>query len=140
MVTDPEARFIGVDSFEGLPEPWNLEAPTGHFATEGEVPHFDDERVRIIQGDFARVLPELELPPHDRLVVNIDCDVYSSAKTALTWLEGKLEPGDYLYFDEFTYRNHELKAFDEFLDATQERFEVAAVTRNYLSWSFRCLA
>src|SRR4051794_3693339 len=44
MNHDPRSRFIGFDSFEGLPEYWTKKATKGAFHVGGEVPQVDDER------------------------------------------------------------------------------------------------
>ena len=58
-------------------------------------------------------------PRHDVLIVNINCNIYSSAKYVLEFLHKmKLpKPGSWIYFDEFGSRDHEFRAFREFVDA-----------------------
>jgi hypothetical protein len=55
------------------------------------------------------------VPPHEELFLNCDADLYSSTKTILHVLKPHIRTGTYLYFDEFQAREHELRAFDEFL-------------------------
>jgi Methyltransferase domain len=91
-LTGPEARFVGFDSFEGLPEDWHPGLAAGHFAT-GKPPDIDDPRVSFVVGWFDETLPGYQAPPHDQLILNIDCDLYSSAATALSWAAPLLHPG-----------------------------------------------
>jgi len=113
-LTDPSARFVGFDSFEGLPEDWRLDLTQGHFRTAGP-PSIDDPRVSFVVGWFDDTLPKYELPPHAQLVVNIDCDLYSSARTVLEWLQPHLRPGTLVYFDELVDSHNEMRAFMESL-------------------------
>jgi len=136
-VVAPDARFVGFDSFEGLPESWNEEARRGHFGTGGRCPDITDDRVAFVTGWFEDTLPDYEPPPHDVLVVALDADLYSSTITALRALRAHLRPGALLYFDELNDRNHELKALDEFLDESGLVIEPRAAARNLRHWLFR---
>jgi hypothetical protein len=131
-LTAPGARFIGFDSFEGLREGFRqLEA--GHFATAGP-PAFDDSRVSFVQGWFEDTLPSFEPPDHDQLIVNIDCDLYSSTVTVLERIETWLVPGSLLYFDELTDRDHEMRALFELVARTGMRLRPLGWSQ--LSWLF----
>jgi macrocin-O-methyltransferase TylF-like protien len=129
LLRHPESRLHGFDSFEGLPETWSFAQRAGHFSTGGTPPTFADERVTLFKGWFEDTLPTYELPPHERLVVAIDSDLYSSAAFVLGALEEQIALGTYLYFDEFQDRSHELRAFADFLDRTRMRFRLVAATR-----------
>jgi hypothetical protein len=112
---DAPAVLHGFDSFEGLPEDWTLVDGRGTFSTDGEAPALSDRRVKFIKGWFDATLPAYEVPPHERLVVHLDADLYTSTATVLRALERHIVPGSFLLFDEFSDRLHELRAFDEFL-------------------------
>jgi hypothetical protein len=137
LLRNPGSQLHGFDSFEGLPEEWSLNENRGHFSTGGEPPRIDDSRVRFFEGWFEDTLPAYEPPPHERLVVNVDADLYSSAARVLAAVEPLLEPGAYVYFDEFNDRMHELRAFDEFLGRTGMRFSAVAVSRELAHVAFR---
>jgi hypothetical protein len=137
-VTQPAARFVGFDSFEGLPERWRDDMPRGQFSTDGEVPHFDDGRVELVPGWFDDSLPGFTLPEHDQLVINVDADLYSSARTVLTELEPVIVPGTLLYFDEFNDSWNELRAFEEFLERTGRTMQTLAHDDSWAHWLFRC--
>jgi hypothetical protein len=139
-LTNPNARFLGFDSFEGLPEDWTSAAGRGHFSTEGQIPNIEDDRVKFVKGWFEDSLAGLELGEHDRLFVNVDSDLYSSAVTVLSWATPHLKVGDFLYFDEFHDRLNEGRAFCEFLDKTGYRVEMAAATRSLSQVLFRRVA
>lgn len=133
-VTDPDARFVGFDSFLGLPEAWHETAQRGCFSTGGVMPRFADGRVSLVPGWFEDTLNHYELPEHDVLVVNIDCDLYSSTRTALGALESQLRPGCLILLDELNDADNELRAFDEFLSRTGYAFEVLARSRSWAHW------
>ena len=57
------------------------------------------------------------------------CGPVSSTKTVLDFLRPHISVGTYLYFDEFQAREHECKAFDEFLSETGWAFQVVAASR-----------
>ena len=139
-LSHPEAQLYGFDSFEGLPETWSHGERTGHFSTGGRVPELDDVRVRFVKGWFDDTLPSYEAPEHDRLVAVLDADLYSSTAFVLEWLQPKIVPGTYLYFDEFHDRMHELRAFDEFLAQRDVRFRAVAATKDLSQIAFECLA
>jgi hypothetical protein len=90
LFTNPDARFVGFDSFEGLPESWKGLAP-GAFSTQGNVPDIDDKRVRFVKGWFqntfhdslAWLAPRLGRPP---VLVHFDADLYYSTLFLLTSL------------------------------------------------------
>ena len=136
-LTHPRSCLHGFDSFEGLPETWHLRRPKGYFSTGGHIPQIDDPRVKFFKGWFDETLPRYSLPRHEQLIINIDSDLYSSAKVVLDTLKPHITPGTYLYFDELCDPHHELKAFDEFLTDTGARFELVAAFRDLSGVMFR---
>lgn len=110
----PEARFVGFDSFEGLPEDWQPNAQAGSFSV-GTPPEIDDARVSFVVGWFDKTLPDYEPPAHDQLIVNVDCDLYSSTRCVLDWLTPHLRPGTLVYFDDLFNRDHQWRALQEWL-------------------------
>jgi len=134
----PDARFVGFDSFEGLPEDWRPGTPHGHFRTGGP-PRIDDPRVSFVAGWFDETLPGFVPPEHDQLVVNIDCDLYSSAATVLGWLEPHLAPGTLVYFDELPDRDHEMRALFESLRRTGRSVRPLGYARGGVHWLFEYL-
>jgi hypothetical protein len=127
-LTAPTARFVGFDSFEGLPEQWQSDAPAGSFNADGP-PIIPDPRVSFVTGWFDETLPGWEPPEHDQLIVNIDCDLYSSTTVVLTWLASRLRPGSLVYFDDLLDRDHELRALQEWLCTPGNRAVPVATAR-----------
>lgn len=109
------ARLVGLDSFEGLPETWQPNAPQGSFSV-GTPPEIEDPRVSFVVGRFEDSLPTFDSPPHDQLVANLDCDLYTSTRCALEWLTPHLRPGSLVYFDDLFNRDHQWRAAREWLD------------------------
>jgi Macrocin-O-methyltransferase (TylF) len=120
----PNANLHGFDSFEGLPETWNVDMRKGHFSTNGAIPQISDPRVKFFKGWFDQTLPGYVAPPHQKLVVDMDADLYSSTAYVLGRLRDLIVPGTYIYFDEFADRFNELRAFAEFVDSTGMKFEM----------------
>ena len=143
--------IYGFDSFEGLPEHWDGDNPQGVYSLRGEVPmgaiagSNDDNpgmydssptrtiqpwprNVRLVKGLFEDSLPRfLEEHPEPVAFVNIDSDLYSSAKTVLNLLKDRIRHHTIITFDEIcdypSYREHEIKAFAEFLLETGSEYE-----------------
>jgi hypothetical protein len=122
LLTNPGSSLHGFDSFEGLPEHWNTVNPSGTFYTKDNLPRFDDPRVHLHVGWFNQTLPQFSLPSHERLIVHVDADLYSSTRYVLEVLQPHITVGTVVLFDEFYDRQHELKAFDEFLRSSQMKF------------------
>jgi hypothetical protein len=129
LLQNSKSHLHGFDSFEGLPENWLANHPKGAFSTDGQVPTFDDSRVRLFKGWFQDTLPLYSLPPHDVLVLHMDADLYSSTIFVLQTLKDAICPGTYVLFDEFADRYSELRAFDEFLCDSNVRFSLVGDTR-----------
>lgn len=121
----------GFDSFEGLPEAWGAE-PAGVLSTGRQLPAVRPNVV-LHAGWFEDTLPAF-LAAHAGPVrfVNVDSDIYSSARTVLTALAERIRPGTVLVFDEFignrTWRDDEYKAFQEYVQAYGVRYEVIALS------------
>jgi hypothetical protein len=130
------ARLVGFDSFEGLPENWRPGLAQGHFATNGP-PQIDDRRVSFEVGWFEKTLAAFDPPDHDQLIVNVDSDLYSSARTVLAWLEPHLRPGTLIYFDELPDHDHELRAFFESLAANERRVTPLGMAAGGVHWLLR---
>jgi hypothetical protein len=128
-VKNPNAALHGFDSFEGLPEEWNIDSPKGLFSTDGKIPDIPDSRVKFHKGWFEKTLAQYVPPEHAVLVVNMDADLYSSTRYVLAVLRPRLSIGSFLYFDEFADRSNELKAFAEFVEESKFKFELLGATK-----------
>lgn len=147
-----KVHVYGFDSFEGLPDHWDSSNPKGCYSLAGSIPDgmIDDtyewanpgmydssptratvpwpKNVTLIKGWFEDTLDSFLLDhPGDAAYIHIDSDVYSAAVTVLTKLKGRIVPGTIIDFDEICdyddYREHEIKAFAEFLLDTGHEVE-----------------
>lgn len=126
-----DSRFFGFDSFEGLPEDWQMFSRTmkkGTFDMGGKAPEIDDHRAQFIKGIFQKSLPIFleTFTPKNRLFVHCDADLYSSTLFVLTNLNALLKPGTILLFDQFSSVTHEFRAFRDFTQSFGRNFRVLA--------------
>ena len=123
-----ERTIHGFNSFLGLPEDWRGTFETkGSFSREGHLPKVRPN-VRLHAGWFDRTLPELlRANGEPASFIHIDCDIYSSTRTVFDELGKRIGPGTVIVFDEYfnypAWREHEFKAFQEFVAATGLRYE-----------------
>ena len=110
------------DSFEGLPGEWSgTFERKGKFSQKGKPPKVL-RNVRLHKGWFKETIPAF-LTNNDRKIslIHIDCDLYSSTKTILDGVGDLLQPGSIIVFDEYfnyhNWREHEFKAWQEFVAA-----------------------
>ena len=139
----PDAKLHGFDSFEGLPEDFDDVGGTlmkGAFDVGGRIPEIDDARVRFFKGWFDETLPTYQVPEHDRLVIALDADLYSSTIYVLRHFREHIKPGTFTYFDEMSRLEHEPKAFAEFMKETGLRFELVATDESLNKVFFECVA
>jgi hypothetical protein len=131
------AHLWGFDSFAGLPESgeakdqhlrWEagwLATSLGEFhqlCTRAGIPA---DRYTAIPGYYSASLsPEAEGPRPEKIsLAYIDCDLYSSTRDVLGFLEGRLRPGSVLGFDDwFCYSStgpsgERLAALEHFADS-----------------------
>jgi methyltransferase family protein len=128
----PERTIYGFDAFQGLPEPWRDGYPRGifHLPRLPRVP----PNVRLVRGWFHETLPTfLHNTPGQVAFLHIDCDLYSSAKTVLDALRGRLAQGSVILFDEFFnypgWRAGEYRAWTELVADGGLGFEYLGYTR-----------
>ena len=107
-------RFIGFDSFEGLPDEPDQHKEMfykGQYScSEQQVRTWlsqygaDWQRLILVPGFYAATLtPERKrkLGLTKCAVAMLDCDIYSSTKLALTWIDDLISPGSVLIFDDW---------------------------------------
>lgn len=139
----PTRVVYGFDSFEGLPENWTCD-PKGKYSLGGGLPTVRSN-VRLIKGWFDETLPAF-VRDHEEpcSFIHIDCDLYSSTKTVLDHLRGKIVPGTIIVFDDFYnypgWQQHEYRAFMEFTEECRIKFEYIAYCRYGLHAAVRILA
>jgi hypothetical protein len=117
IFVNPDARFVGFDSFEGLPEAWGTMS-AGHFSTGGQIPNIPDPRVEFIKGWFQDTtrtfLPALKHDPKEVTLVHFDADLYSSTLFLLSALWWHI-PEYFFIMDEFS--GQEMAAVRNFVSA-----------------------
>jgi hypothetical protein len=122
-----EVTVHGFDSFQGLPEYWRPGVGAGAFSrASGRLPEVR-KNVELHVGWFEDILPGFLAEQDENVAfLHVDCDLYSSTKTVLSFLADRLKPGAVIVFDEyFSYvgwENHEHAAFDEFVKIHQRSF------------------
>ncbi len=132
------ARFVGFDSFAGLPPGSEAEGwATGAFATSREVTewhlrkHGVLDRVELVEGWFEHTCNDLtaaQLHLGTVTVAMIDCDLYSASVTALNFVEPLLAERSLVIFDDWFALNPsgelnegQRKAWGEFVAAHPAR-------------------
>ena len=135
-----EQAIYGFDSFEGLPENWGA-AAKGAFDRDGQLPNVR-ENVTLYKGWFDETI-DLFLQEHPEPVafIHADADLYSSTSTILTKLQSRIKTGTVIVFDEYfnypEWKEHEYKAFMEFIERTGFDFEYLGYTDRGYSVSVR---
>jgi O-methyltransferase len=136
--TSPDSRFIGFDSFEGIPEDWvsvTGESKKGEMSVGGVVPQTTDPRIKFVKGWFNDTLrPFLhDFSPRSRLVIHNDGDLFSSTLYTLATLDPILRPGSILIFDEFANPLHEWRAFQDYASAFRRSCKVLGAAGDYFT-------
>lgn len=113
----PHRSIYGFDSFEGLPEDWANLRKGEYRQPLPKVP----ANVILVKGWFEETLPSF-LAEHKGMAdfLNVDCDLYSSARTVLEHYGARIQPGTVICFDDFfNYpgwkTDGEYRAFSEYL-------------------------
>lgn len=120
----------GFDSFEGLPEDWSgTFEQRGKFSLKGRLPKVPSN-AELHVGWFDDTLPAFVRQHADDIsLLHVDCDIYSSTRTVFSHVGGRLKPGSVIVFDEYfnypNWREHEFKAFQEFVADTGVGYEYA---------------
>ncbi len=112
----PGMRFFGFDSFEGLPDLTGPDAESNEFHPGDYVSSYDEvvrnlsqygvdwERTYLVKGWYDD-LPESagdalgEMGP--AALVLVDCDLYESTVPVLRFIEGRLQEGTVVMFDDW---------------------------------------
>lgn len=136
-----QANLHGFDSFEGLPEDFDIDGPynKGTFNVESKIPTIDDSRVKFFKGWFDQTLPHYTIPENDVLVLMMDADLYSSTIYVLHYFRDIIKPGAFIFFDEMSRPEHEPKAFDEFMRETGKKFKPICSDLGMNRCFFQCM-
>lgn len=133
-ISHPNSRFVGFDTFTGLPERWRATELEGAFNVYGKIPETSDERCSFVAGLFQETLLPF-VHHHDfsrRLVIHLDADLYSSTLFVLTTLAPYFKPGDIIFFDDFICSVDEFRAFEDFVKAYRVKYEVLGAVQEYI--------
>jgi hypothetical protein len=121
----------GFDSFEGLPGDWGgTKEGKGAFDLKGRLPKIPPN-AKLHIGWFDKTLPVfLATDSEAAALIHVDCDIYSSTVTIFEALKDRIRPGTVIVFDEYFnypgWRNHEYKAFQEFIAASGHTYTYLA--------------
>jgi O-methyltransferase len=133
-IQDQESRFVGFDTFTGLPERWRATEPEGAFNTYGRLPETKDSRCSFQVGLFQETLLPFALA-HDfsrRLVLHLDADLFTSTLFVLATLARHFKRGDIIFFDNFICSVDEFRAFDYFVKSFRVKYEVLGAVGEYI--------
>lgn len=134
----PDSRFYGFDTFSGLPEDWGP-FKKGTFSTNNAVLETNDTRCQFYEGLFQATLFDF-LSSYDsnhKKVLHLDADLYTATLFVLTTLSPLLKKGDIIIFDEFNVPLHEIKAFQEWVNAFYINYTVIGESNNYFQLAVR---
>lgn len=138
LFADFEVIFYGLDTFLGMPEndegnpifargmfECSLEEVTRRCAAIG----LSGKRLKLLKGLFSASTPLLlESNPRPAAIINLDCDLYASAKEALALCQHLIQEGTVLLCDDYNtfcsspYKG-ERRALAEFREETGIQFE-----------------
>lgn len=135
---NPESKFFGFDTFEGLPENFGPFGK-GSMANSIESLGITDTRVTFYKGLFQDTLvPFLEIFPNQkRKLIHLDADIFSATLFVLSQLHRFLKKGDIIMFDELAVPTHEFMALDIYVKCFYPEFEVIAAANNYMFVAIR---
>lgn len=133
--SNPGSRFYGFDTFEGLPEKWPGFVSTiekNHFNTGGIQPNTEDKRVFYIKGLFQETLKSFisDNKFQNRLIINMDADLYSSTLYVLTILDEIMVPGTIILFDEFSSVLSEFRALEDYTGSYLREYRLLGATNH----------
>lgn len=132
-----ESRFIGFDTFEGLPENWGT-FNKGDMAAA--LPDIEDNRAEFIKGIFQETVHDYftahRYESINRKIIHFDADLFSATLVALAGISDFLNKGDILFFDEFNVPDHEFYAFRIFSESWYIKTRLLGAVNNFLQTAF----
>ena len=146
-----QMRFFAFDSFAGLPHSEGETFDTGNYACSEALfkkmlykAGVNAETTRVIKGFYSDSLTDVVRKQHDLVkasIVHIDCDLYSSTKCVLNFIEELVDEGTVLIFDDwYSFRDEDLdnmgerKAFREWslYDQFEEFHELPPSSKSFI--------
>ena len=135
MFANAKENFYGFDSFRGLPENWKPYVRKGTFKLQDkDIPKVED--CEMVIGLFKDTLPAFVNNNKGKklALLHIDCDLYSSTKTSLKYLNEFVAEGTIVLLDEVIgsehHIEHEYRAFKEYLEDNNIEIEWLAYMAN----------
>ena len=142
-----EGTVYGFDSFEGLPDIWDLGesiVQKGHysytdFAKDSSLANSNTPKVKdnvtLVEGLFSETLSTFKIKDPITFI-HVDCDLYTSTKDIFDYLGCRIKNNCIIVFDEFinypNYRNHEFKAFYEWVNENNIEYEFIGMNGEYI--------
>ena len=128
------AKVYGFDGFKGLPEAWKFGRGEGAFARTDLPPV--PANAELVIGWFKDTLPGFVAQHQEPLsFLHVDCDLYSSTMDILDNLGTYIAPGTVIVFNEYYnypgWKNHEWKAWQEFVAKTGTAYRYVGVNRRH---------
>ncbi|NCX96591.1 MAG: class I SAM-dependent methyltransferase [Chitinophagia bacterium] len=132
------SKFIGFDTFEGLPEDWGL-------FQKGDmnygIPNFNDTRSQCIKGIFQDTLNPYLFSESGNMkgvkkIIHMDADIFSATLFVLMQIYPYLEKGDIIMFDEFNVYGHEFQAYRLFTECSYMSLKLIAAQNNFYHAAF----
>jgi O-methyltransferase len=139
--TNPDSRFYGFDSFEGLPEEWQHVGGTttkSKFDLGGVLPIANTPRVELVKGWFQHTIKPF-LKEHEithPLVIHNDSDLHSSTLYTLAMLDSYILPGDVILFDEYSSPLNEFLAWKEYQKAFMRTAKCIGMSNDWTQTAF----
>jgi hypothetical protein len=127
LARSTERIVYGFDSFEGLPADWRGTMETkGKFSMKSKLPAVPSN-VRFRVGWFDETLPQFLSEAKEKAAfIHIDCDIYESTRTVFELMSDRIVGGTIIVFDEYFnypgWRQHEFKAFQEFIQRSGKSY------------------
>lgn len=136
--TRAKSRFIGFDSFEGLPEDWEHaigNTDSKSFDVRGRIPEVNDRRASFIKGWFQDTLPNFlaQYRIERQIIVHIDSDLYSSCLYVLASFDTLMPPNTVVIFDEYSSALNEFRAWNDYLKAFRRHARPLAASGRYFA-------
>jgi len=149
-------KFPGInihtfDWFKGLPEAWQFsdgeilttDVPydKGHLATPPNPILTEDNNIILYNGLFEDTVPEFAKKDIKLSFINMDADIYSSTKTVFDNINHMIPKGCIIHFDEYynydaedRWKEHEYKAFMEWIDKYDRDFKYLGRGTGWQAW------
>jgi len=140
-------NFFLFDTFEGLPSPKGKKDKYKFWAKgtfkysltqlKTDLANLGLKNVKFIKGEYSKSLKNLKLKINPGIVV-MDCDYFSSTKSALNYLKNNLTEGTIIYFDDINtfYKNPYKGMYSAILDFNKNNNNIGLVKCPWFSGKY----